>query len=235
VNKHGRHLGDEAAVYATFSHSFEQRDSGLEEYRNVPAYFICDSTCTTYYTFPGAKAPGEIPERVVSADTLEELTDKLAIDKAGLVEEMTAFNANAVNGIDPVWHRGEFAIDMTTSNLYQNYRGPERTDLKNPALAPVAVGPFYGAMYGPGTCGTNGGLRINKDAQVGRPGPARERRPDTRPLCRRQLRDERFRGRLRARPHDGRFRRGHVLADGPSSYGPDGMTMKGESVTLRGR
>ncbi len=27
-------------------------------------------------------------------------------------------------------------------------------------------GPFYGAKYLPGTCGTNGGLRINANAQV---------------------------------------------------------------------
>lgn len=166
VNKHGRRFGNEASVYATFNRSFEQWDSGLKEYRNLPAYFICDSTYTAYYTFPGAKAPGEIPEWVASANTLEELAGKLGIDQVGLIDEIAAFNANAADGLDPVWHRGEYAIDKTTSNLYKNYGGPDRTDLKNPALAPVAVGPFYGAMYGPGTCGTNGGLRINKNAQV---------------------------------------------------------------------
>ena len=30
----------------------------------------------------------------------------------------------------------------------------------------MAKGPFYGAKYVPGTCGTNGGLRINANAQV---------------------------------------------------------------------
>ena len=39
-------------------------------------------------------------------------------------------------------------------------------DLKNICLAPIAKGPFFGSKYVPGTCGTNGGLRIHANAQV---------------------------------------------------------------------
>ena len=93
-------------------------------------------------------------------DTLEDLAAATGIDAAGLAATLEGFNENAKNGVDPVWHRGEYDFDLGTAG------DPTRTDLKNICLAPIEVGPFYVGEYGPGTCGTSGGLRINKDAQV---------------------------------------------------------------------
>jgi len=165
VNRYGQRIGDEGSMYAVFNRAFEQYDTSAKDYRNLPAYFICDSMFTTYYTLPGGKAPGEIPEWMVSANTLEELADKLGIDKAGLSAEMAAIIANAANGVDPVWHRGEYSIDQTAANMFSLY-GLTRPDLKNAALAPVATGPFYGGSYVPGSFGTCGGLKIDANAQV---------------------------------------------------------------------
>ena len=104
---------------------------------------------------------GVVPEWITQADTLEELAEKLGIDYEGLQKTLEVFNANALEGKDPVWHRGENPFDVDTAGDYMG-----RTDLKNVCLGPVETGPFYGAAYYPGTCGTNGGLEINKNGQV---------------------------------------------------------------------
>ena len=150
---------------------------------NIPAYFICDAACWATYSLPGhtvgavgdgedsyfnetyggeASDPSEVPAHFVQADTLEELAEKLGIDAAGLAAEIATFNENAAKGVDPVYHRGEKHLDINTTGVMAG----SRTDLANPVLAPLATGPFYGAVYVPGTCGTAGGLTINENAQV---------------------------------------------------------------------
>ena len=114
-------------------------------------------------TYGGEAAdPSEVPAHFVMADTLEELAEKLGIDAAGLAAEIATFNENAAKGVDPVYHRGEKHLDINTTGVMAG----SRTDLANPVLAPLATGPFYGAVYVPGTCGTAGGLTINENAQV---------------------------------------------------------------------
>ncbi len=162
VNKHGERIGNEACPYEQFQRAFYFYDTGRFEWRNIPSYFIVDSSYTEYYFLPGSGYQvGVIPDWFVKADTLEELAEKLGIDYTGLQATLDVFNPNALEGIDPVWHRGENPFDLNTAGDYMG-----RTDLKNVCLAPIEKGPFYGAPYYPGTCGTNGGLQINKNGQV---------------------------------------------------------------------
>ena len=163
VNKYGERFGNESAAYELFQRAFYTYDSGNFEYRNIPAYWICDATYVEHYFMPGSNNQlGVVPDWIVSADSLEELCEKLGIDPKGLEATLVTFNENAARGIDPVWHRGEFDLDKTTTgDLTGN-----RPELKNNCLAPVEKAPFYGAKYMPGTCGTNGGLRVNANAQV---------------------------------------------------------------------
>jgi len=161
VNKYGERIGNEAAAYHVFNRAFWFWDTGKFEWRNMPAYFIADSLFAQNWFFPGSNyQQGVVPEWMVKADTIEELCDKLGIDKAGLKTTLDVFNPNAAEGKDPVWHRGEYQFDLNTSV------NPYLTQLKNPCLAPIKIGPFYGCAYGPGSFGTNGGLRINENAQV---------------------------------------------------------------------
>ncbi|MFR6288726.1 FAD-binding protein [Adlercreutzia equolifaciens] len=183
VNKKGRRIGNEAGPYDLFNQAFAYYDTGEPGHVNIPAYFICDAACWATYSLPGhtvgavgdgedsyfnetyggeATDPSEVPAHFVKADTLEELAEKLGIDAAGLAAEITAFNENAAKGVDPVYHRGEKHLDINTTGVMAG----SRTDLANPVLAPLATGPFYGAVYVPGTCGTAGGLTINENAQV---------------------------------------------------------------------
>lgn len=182
VNKKGKRIGNEAAPYDLFNQAFSYYDTGEPGHVNIPAYFICDAACWNTYSLPGhvvatvgdgtsyfddtyggdATDPNAVPEHFVMADTLEELAQKMGIDPEGLAAEMEAFNANAAEGKDPVYHRGEKYLDINTTGVMAG----SRTDLANPVLAPLATGPFYGAIYVPGTCGTAGGLTINENAQV---------------------------------------------------------------------
>lgn len=163
VNKYGERFGNESAAYELFQRAFYTYDSGNFEYRNIPAYWIVDSNYAERYFMPGSNNQlGVVPEWIVKADSLEELCKKLGIDWKGLEATLAVFNENALNGVDPMWHRGEFDLDTSTSGDLTG----TRTDLKNNCLAPIEKGPFYGAKYMPGTCGTNGGLRVNANAQV---------------------------------------------------------------------
>ncbi len=136
-------------------------DSGKDEYRNLPSFALFDSGYTAHYAMPGANYKvGVVPDWFQKADSIADLATALKIDPTGLAQTIQTFNANALNGVDPDWHRGESDFDQVTAG------DKSRTDLKNPALAPLVTPPFYGANIWPGTCGTNGGLQTNVNAQV---------------------------------------------------------------------
>ena len=158
VNKYGKRFGNESSAYAIFNRAFEEWDTGLQEYRNLPAYLIVDSEFMQYFSLSW---DGSVPEYVKQADTLEGLAEALGIDADGLLAEVEQFNANAELGLDPVWHRGEGGYDRATSADTVSGRS-----LPSMSLGPIATPPFYGALYVPGTCGTNGGLRTDENAQV---------------------------------------------------------------------
>ncbi len=161
VNRYGERIGNESSAYHVFNRAFWYWDTGKFEWRNLPAFWIADSTYAESWFFPqSGYQPGVVPEWMVVADTLDELCVELGIDYDGLKSTLDVFNPNAVEGKDPVWHRGEYQFDLNTS------ANPYLTQLKNPCLAPIERGPFYGYKYGAGSFGTNGGLRINENAQV---------------------------------------------------------------------
>ncbi len=161
VNKYGERIGNESSAYHVYNRAFWVWDTGKFEWRNTPSFWICDSSYAERYFMPGSGYQmGVVPEWIEQADTLEELCKKLGVDYEGFSATLDVFNPNSEKGIDPIWHRGEAQFDLNTAG------DKSRTDLKNPCLAPIAQGPFYGAVIAPGTCGTNGGLRINENAQV---------------------------------------------------------------------
>lgn len=161
VNKYGERIGNEASAYHVYNRAFWVYDTGKFEWRNTPSYWMCDSTFPEHYFMPGSGYQmGVVPEWIVQADTIEELAEKLGVNVDGLNATLAVFNPNAEEGIDSIWHRGEYQFDINTAG------DSTRTDIKNPCLAPIAKGPFYGSTIVPGTCGTNGGPRINTNAQV---------------------------------------------------------------------
>lgn len=107
-------------------------------------------------TMPG----GEYPEGLVtSAETLEELAEKLGIDARGLEETATRFSEFAQTGVDTDFNRG--------SNLsVRRFRG-DWNNQPNPNLGAVNKPPFYGMRMRLLNSGiAAGGVRTDRFARV---------------------------------------------------------------------
>ncbi|WP_347108432.1 FAD-dependent oxidoreductase [Paenarthrobacter sp. S56] len=86
---------------------------------------------------------------LIRGRTLEELATRCGIDPAGLRETVERFNANARDGVDPDFGRGETAF---------NRYGGDAGNRPNPSLGPIAKGPFYAVRVVPGSFGTFAGV-----------------------------------------------------------------------------
>lgn len=166
VNSLGHRIGNEGASYDTFNRSFGVFNSDLNTMPNLKSFLIFDSTYVPAFgAFPGANEDGTLPSGYVQADTLEELADKLGIEKEAFLQEMEAFNANAEKGVDPQFHRGEHEFENNTSIGYMAMAGQDISG-NNLVLTPLKTAPFYGVKMLSGTFGTNGGLRVDANSQV---------------------------------------------------------------------
>lgn len=163
VDKRGRRFGNESSSYAIINRAFGTFDNYSCDYPAIPGFAIYDSTYVGVYTLPGqAAATDPIPEIFEQGATLEELAEKLGIDAAGLVAEVTEFNQYATEGLDPKFDRGGHKFDINTAGVYAGMR----EDIPNTCLSPLATGPFYGTVVVPGTFGTCGGLKTDVNSQV---------------------------------------------------------------------
>jgi succinate dehydrogenase/fumarate reductase flavoprotein subunit len=173
VNRHGHRIGDESLPYSAFNWAFAGWDNKTQEFLNIPAFFICDSSYLASYTLPTQEKVGDpVPDYMVKGDTLEELAGKMGINSANLIAEVASFNTYAKQGTDPVFGRNEKSVGKYSSGFGGTYELgktlEEYNQELNPIIGPLEQGPYYGAYYIPGTCGTSGGLTTNEHAQVTR-------------------------------------------------------------------
>jgi hypothetical protein len=181
VNKYGKRIVDEKAVYNEKTQAFFSWDPIKGEYPNLMAFMIYDKrTADIWGNYPPAAAY-PIPTKdspspyLISGNTLEDLaqaieerlnkiasaTGNFHLDQsfaANLKKTIKVFNQYAEQGIDPEFHRGEQPIDLA-------YNGPAATDhnLSNITMYPIASeGPYYAIIIAGGTLDTKGGPKINK-------------------------------------------------------------------------
>ncbi|HQR05027.1 MAG: FAD-binding protein [Proteobacteria bacterium] len=155
VNRYGERFNNEGADYDSTWRCYHTWENwGELGFHNLPAFHICDHRVRSTMTLAGKQPDEPLPDWVKSAPTLEELADKLGIDKAGLLATVERFNRNAAEGRDPDFHRGESIYDRNGS------ADPHAT------LRPLTEAPFYGAEVSPADLGTCGGLRVDGNAQV---------------------------------------------------------------------
>ncbi len=169
VNAKGQRFSNESQNYVTFV------DDMLRETENgnpcVPAYMIFDADFRAKRPVASALLQSSMmpdwavpkawwtPSFLSKADSLEELADKVGIDKQGLLDTQRKFNEYAKTGKDLDFQRGD-------SNYDRYYADPECKP--NPCLGPISKPPFYCVSLYTGEMGTAGGVVINTDGQVER-------------------------------------------------------------------
>ncbi|MEU8139503.1 FAD-dependent oxidoreductase [Streptodolium elevatio] len=151
VNREGRRFGNEALPYNDFPKLFGAFD-GVGFPNSGPAYLIFDRTVRDSQRILSMLPGGPDPEWVHRAETVEDLARRIGVDPAALEATVTRYNEYAEKGEDP-------DFDRTTRGLM----APGR-------VAPLREAPFYAVEILPGTLGTNGGPRVDRDGRVRRQG-----------------------------------------------------------------
>lgn len=135
--------------------------------KRLPFFLIWDDQHRQKYGLAGTPPGGEYPEGwVESADTLEELGQKLGIDGEQLAATAERFSENARKGVDPDFGRGTIT--------YVNKFAGDPTNKPSPVLGEIAQGPFHGVrLRFVGTGIGSSGVRIDADARVLNPDGSR--------------------------------------------------------------
>ncbi len=182
VNKHGKRVVNEKAVYNERGQVHFVWDPSNYEYPNLLLYWIfdqavCDDERVSRFRWP-VPMPGEpFPDCVIRADSLDELVAEMrrrtvalaphtgGFDigddfDSGLQTTIARFNEHAAAGLDPDFQRGEGEIERT-------WAGEARPGLPNATLAPLsASGPYYCVILGPGALDTKGGPITDEHSRV---------------------------------------------------------------------
>lgn len=141
VNQQGVRFMNEGATYNDFPKPFGIFNTNHPGFPNKPpAFHIFDSAMKNATAILSVGPDDPAPEWLAQAATLAELAAKIGVDADQLEATVARFNQNAAAGGDP--------------------------DFNRRAVQPIENGPYYALEIHPATLGTNGGCRINADAQV---------------------------------------------------------------------
>ncbi len=133
---------------------------------SIPAYLICDAAALKRYGIgmvrPNAKpadlAPFLADGYLLQAGSLEALAKQLTLPADALQATVAQHNANAEQGVDSQFQRGE--------TVYQRNNGDASLGLPNPCLGSLNQAPYYAVRLYPGDIGASTGLVTNTHAQV---------------------------------------------------------------------
>lgn len=183
VNKYGHRTVNEKLPYHELGRSMLRWDASKAEHPDLRMYMIFDKSARVHFSDGTSgnpiKPPNEHDPNLVEGETLDELAAAIRrrIEELGPVamaglnisddfetgikQTIEEFNKHAATGTDPIFHRGESAIE-----LFRN--GPARPgNDKNPALFPFdKTGPYYALILAPGTLDTKGGPAIDAEGRV---------------------------------------------------------------------
>ncbi|WP_436775116.1 FAD-binding protein [Yinghuangia sp. YIM S09857] len=153
VNRAGRRFANEALPYNEFPKAFGRYDPDALDFPNRgPAWLVFDSSVRESQRILSMLPGGPDPDWVHRADTIAELAELVSLDPEALTATVERFNTYAAKGEDP-------DFDRTGKGLM----APGR-------VAPLERAPYYAVAIHPGTLGTNGGPRIDRNGQVLRQG-----------------------------------------------------------------
>ncbi|MFC8140183.1 3-oxosteroid 1-dehydrogenase [Streptomyces paradoxus] len=157
VNGSGRRFVNEAAPYSDVVHTM------YDEGGAIPSWLITDQNYRNRYLFKDVLPTLPFPDSWYASGaahkewTLDALAASIGVPAAALRSSVNRFNAQARQGEDPDFHRGDSAYD-------HYYTDP--SVLPNSCLAPLWLPPFHAFRIVPGDLGTKGGLRTDARARV---------------------------------------------------------------------
>ena len=157
VNKNGRRFTNEAANYNALGAAFHQLDAGSFTYQNIPAWMVFDQEYLIRYGLCRYRGEGAVPDWLVSAETLEELAEKIGCNGLHLEETMERWNAQALDLDDNDFDRGK--------SIHDTHWG-DGTRTAAATLGPIDKPPYYAVKVRPGALGTKGGPQTNANAQI---------------------------------------------------------------------
>jgi 3-oxosteroid 1-dehydrogenase len=159
VDAAGQRFVNESNSYMEVGKAMYARDKTS---RAVPCWLVFDDRYRKRYAHLRSR-PGRFPRqlfesgRLKQAWTLEDLARMCGIDAAGLAATVERFNANAAQGVDPDYGRGESAYNRALGDPNPRV---------HPCLGPIDEPPYYACEVLPGDIGTCGGLLTDEHARV---------------------------------------------------------------------
>ncbi len=156
VDSTGERFANESESYVDLGHHM------LEHDKDGPYWMVSDARharryLRTYAMDPRANKKMREAGIMVKADTLEELAEKIGVDKQRFAATIRRFNGFARSGVDGDFGRGNSAYD-------RYYSDP--TVRPNPNLGPIEKGPFTAFRLVVGDLGTKGGVVTDADARA---------------------------------------------------------------------
>ncbi len=158
VNCSGQRFCNEANNYSALAGAFHQFDPATYSRPNLPAYLIFDQQYLSRYPLASVMPGDPVPDWIASAETVQDLAQKIGVDSVELEQTVTRFNAHAIKGHDPDFGRGE--------SDYDRFYGDRSREGASATLGPITTGPFYAVEIRMGTLGTNGGAKTDGSAQI---------------------------------------------------------------------
>lgn len=165
VNAKGARFVNEAAPYSDVVHVMYEKDRGAPG-SHIPAWLIVDQNYRNKYLFKDILPTLVFPNSWYEAGAAKKawswdaLAGQIGVPPAALRATLNRFNAQAWNGTDSDFHRGDTAYD-------HYYTDPNV--LPNSCLAPIWAPPFYAFKIVPGDLGTKGGIVTDARARALRP------------------------------------------------------------------
>ena len=162
VNSQGERYVNEASPYVDFVHRMYDVH-GKDGASTIPSHLIVDQRYRNRYPFVQAPPRAPLPRWmtkfgiVTTADSLEELAEKIDVPADKLAATFARVNEMAATGKDEDFGKGDSA--------YDRYYG-DPANKPNPCLAPIGDPPFYAFRLIPGDLGTKGGLVTDERARV---------------------------------------------------------------------
>jgi 3-oxosteroid 1-dehydrogenase len=158
VNKKGKRFVNEAHNYNDIGRAFHAFDPVQFSFANLPAWMITHQGRLDQSAFLTRFPTDPIPNWLIQANTIRELAAKIEVDPQALEQTVARFNAQAAEGRDPDFRRGESAYDLFHGDPSRS--GSFRT------LGPIDKPPFYAMRVYSGALGTKGGPKTNAQAEV---------------------------------------------------------------------